>query len=128
MKASVMGTLLWLGAVACGACGAGPEVTPVNNVVWDAKNVKAYGETAAGLPPETAFGWDLVVAGGVAKWRECASLEECGNVARSRPAKDVVGVERVGKTSTPEGEVEVLKLSLAPRPSYVVPYTKPGQR
>ena len=96
---------------------------PVNTPEWEAKNVKAYGETVAGLPPDTVLGCDLVVAGEVARWRECAAVDSCGQIERSRPAKDLLAVEHVGQTSIEERQVEVLKLSLTARPGYVVPYS-----
>jgi hypothetical protein len=105
------------------ACVDPLTTRPVNTPEWEVKNVKRYGETVAGLPPETVLGCDLVVAGDVARWRECAAADSCGQVERSRPARDLLAVEHVGKTSIEDRQVEVLKLSLAARPSYVVPYT-----
>jgi hypothetical protein len=109
------------------ACVDPLTTRPVNTPEWEAKNVKGYGETVAGLPPETVLGCDLVVAGDVARWRECAAVDSCGQVERSRPAKDLIAVERVGKAAIEERQVDVLKLSLTARPSYVVPYS-PTQR
>jgi hypothetical protein len=97
---------------------------PVNTPEWDAKNVKGYGETAAGLPPDTTLGWDLVVVGDVARWRECTAVDVCGQVERSRPAKDLLAVGHVARTFIEGREIEVLKLSLTARPKYVVPYSK----
>jgi len=90
-----------------------------------AKNVKGYGETVAGLPPEKVFAWDLVVVGDTARWRECLSIDECGQVERSRPASELLGVERLKETDLDGRRIEVLKLSLSPRPGYIVPSFKP---
>jgi hypothetical protein len=57
--------------------------------VWEAKNAKAYGETVAGLPPDKAYGWDLSVAGGRARWRECQGPTECSEFESDRP-EDVI--------------------------------------
>ena len=92
-----------------------------------AKNVKGYGETVAGLPPEKVLAWNLVVVGDTARWRECTSLDVCGNVERSRPASDLLGVERLEATEIDGGRTEVLRLSLSPRPGYIVPTAKPAR-
>jgi hypothetical protein len=111
-------------ALACSACVDPLTTKPVSTPAWQVKNVKAYAETAAGLPPETTLGWDLVVAGDVARWRECSSVETCGQIERSRPVADLLAVEHVARSSVDGEEVAVLRLSLAPRPTYVVPYTR----
>lgn len=92
------------------------------------KNVKDYAETVAGLPPEVVLGWDLLVVDDVARWRECTAVDACGQIERSRPAKDLLAVARVAHTSVEGRQVDVLKLSLAPRPTYVVPYSKTALR
>ena len=64
----------------------------------------------------------LHVEGGVAHWRECASSEECTVIERQRPTSELIAFSRVGQITLEDGEtVDVLKLSLAPRPGYVVP-------
>jgi hypothetical protein len=89
-------------------------------------NVKGYAETAAGLPPDAVFGWGLAVEGDVVRWRECSAIDTCGQIVRERPKRDVLAIETVGKaTATDGGAVDVLKVSLAPRPKYYVPYTNP---
>jgi hypothetical protein len=98
---------------------------PVTEPEFYAKNVKAYAETAAGLPPDVAFGWRLTVSGDVARWFECTAIDVCGQVERQRPARELLAVERVEEAVVEGRPVEVLKLSLAPRPSYIVPNFKP---
>lgn len=92
----------------------------------DLKNVQNYAETAKGLPPEVVYGWGLRIDGDNAKWNECTSKDECRKVERTRPKKDLLGVEKlVGQQVDVDGEsVEVLKLSLEPRPTYIVPSYK----
>jgi hypothetical protein len=97
---------------------------PVSEPVFYAKNVKRYGETALGLPPDEAYGWDLGVTGDVARWRECPSIETCSNVERTRRASDVLAVERIAEANLDGRRVDVMKLSLAPRPTYIVPNFK----
>jgi len=111
-------------AVACAACVDPLTAQPAPSPLWEVKNVAGYAETAAGLPPDQVLAWDLRVEAGVARWRDCASLEECSDVERSRPAADLIAVERVGKRATDGGDVDVVKLSLAPKPKYVVPVRK----
>jgi hypothetical protein len=90
-----------------------------------ASNVKAYGETAAGLPPEVAYAWDLRIAGDVARFYECTAVDACTKVERTRPASEVLGIQKAGKAEV-EGEVvTVMKLSLTARPTYIVPNWKP---
>ena len=110
-------------AAALVACATDPLTpNPVVSPLWEAKNIAGYGETAMGAPPDQAFGWDLRVAGGVARWRECTEIDACSAVERERPASELLAFERVGKTSDADGhDVDVLKLSLAPEPKYVVP-------
>jgi hypothetical protein len=97
--------------------------------VWEAKNAKAYGETVAGLPPDKAYGWDLSVAGGTARWRECKGPNECSEIERERPAGDLLSFKPVGRIAGVDGgDVEVLELSLAPHPTYVVPSKAPAAR
>lgn len=107
------------GCVDAGTTHAVPEP------VFYARNVKGYAETAGGLPPDTVLAWDLSVVGDVARWRECDRADACTMVERKRPAKDLVGVERVGETTVEGKRGEVVKLSLAARPAYVVPNFKP---
>jgi hypothetical protein len=114
--------LLVLLASAC--VDAGPrnaQATPAFYV----DNTKAYADTAAGLPPETVYAWDLRIEGQDARWRECASPEICGTVERTRPVKELLGKQRVGETSVEGRRVDVLKLSLEARRTYVVPSFKP---
>jgi hypothetical protein len=88
----------------------------------DLNNVKNYAETAKGLPPEVVYGWGLKIDGDNAKWNECTSKEECHKVERTRPKKELLGVEKIAQQADVEGEqVDVLKLSLEPRPTYIVP-------
>ncbi len=96
----------------------------VSTPEWDVKNVRGYVETAIGAP-DTALGWGLTVAGDVARWHECTSIDSCGGVERDCPARDLLAVAPVGHAALPDGTpVEVMKLSLSPRPRYVVPITK----
>jgi len=108
-------------ALAALACVDPLGTKPVSTPEWDAKNVSGYAETVAGLPPEVVLGWDLVVVGDVARWKECTSSEVCGNVERSIRVSDLVGVERAGRTVDQGHDGDVFKLSLAARPRYVVP-------
>lgn len=108
-------------ALAITACVDPLTAKPVNSPEWYEKNVRGYVETAAGLPPDTALGWDLVIADNVATWRECATVEACGQRGHSRAAKDLVAVEHVGQTSVEGSQVDVLKLSIAAAPRYLVP-------
>jgi hypothetical protein len=104
------------------ACVDPMTTQPASIPEWDVKNVAGYAETVAGLPPDTVLAWDLRVEGGMARWRECATIDACDDVERERPASEVLGVEHVGHADG--GLVDVVKLSLAPRPKYVVPITK----
>jgi hypothetical protein len=115
-------------AVACSACVDPLTTKPVSSPAWELRNVEAYGETAVGLPPETTLAWNLVVAGDTARWRECSAIDACGQTERTRPTSELLGVERVATTSVDGREIDVLRLSLAPRPTYVVPYKRPTQR
>jgi hypothetical protein len=113
-----MQRLGWVVVIGCVGCFTDAKAkhgyyTPA----WDMKNVSNYAETVKGGDPETAYGWDLRIAGGVARWRECASAEECGEIERERPASEVLAFERVGIVH----DTDVLKLSLAPRRKYIVP-------
>lgn len=101
--------------------GNGTQATPA----FYAKNVKGYGETAAGLRPDQVLGHDLTVVGDVARWHECSSLTECTTVERTRPAADLVGVERIGEATIDGRKTDVVKLSLTARPKYIVPTWKP---
>ncbi len=103
--------------------GADAPLTP--EPAFYANNVKNYGETAAGLPPETVYAWDLKVAGDIARYYECTAADACTKVERTRPAKEVLGVQKAGKAEV-EGEVvTVMKLSVEPKPTYIVPNWKP---
>jgi hypothetical protein len=108
------------------ACWVDPVTTQATNMPeWYANNVKGYAETAAGLPPETTLASDFRVAGEVARWRECTAIDACGRLERERPAAEVLAVEHVGHAIVGDaGEVEVVRLSLAPRPKYTVPVTR----
>lgn len=120
----MMATLVVLGAsLACGCVD--PMTTNAKNTPeWTAKNVRGYGETALGPAPDVAYGWDLRVAAGVARWRECTSPEACTEIERECPAADLLSFTRAGRIASDGGDVEVMKLSLTPRKKYVVP-TKP---
>jgi hypothetical protein len=106
-------------------CVDGRGGRPVSEPEFYAKNVKAYGETAAGLPPETAYAWRLRVTGDEARYFECTAIDACTKVERTRAAKDVLGVKSVGKADVDGENVEVVELSLEPRPTYIVPTFKP---
>jgi hypothetical protein len=111
-------------ALTCVACVDPLTTQPKVSPAWEVNNVAAYADTATGLPLEQILAWDLRIEGGTARWRDCSTIEECTDVERSRPAKELLGVERVGKRKTDNGEVDVVKLSLAPKPTYVVPVRK----
>ena len=101
---------------------------PVNTPQWEAENVRGYAETAGGQAPDKVLGWDLVVVGDVARWRECTSVDRCGNIERSCATRDLLGVERVGQATVDREPIDVLRLSLVARPKYVVPYAKAPPR
>jgi hypothetical protein len=116
-------------ALASAASGCVDDRThQVAEPVFYARNVKAYAETAKGLPPDVVYGWDLTVTSEAARWRECPSVDACGRAERSRPAKDLLGVEHAADLDVDGTKVEVLKLSLSPRPTYVVPPVSPGSK
>jgi len=86
------------------------------------KNVSGYVENARGLPPDVAYGWDLRVAGDVARWRECVSETQCSETQRERPASELLGTHAVGHASAGDsGEVEVFKLTLKTHRRNVMP-------
>ena len=123
-----VGLIVVLASVGAVGCVDHQKAGPVPEPVFYAKNVKAYGETAAGLPPDVVYAWDLRVAGDVARFYECTAIDECGKVERTRAAKEVLAVQKAGKAEV-EGEVvQVMKLSLSPRPTYIVPSWKPSVR
>lgn len=105
--------------LACGVDGKNGE--PVSSPIFHLKNTQSYAETAAGLPPDVTYGWNLRVGSDVVRWRECASVETCGHTERTRPANELIALERVGEVEIEGEHVEVMKLSLTPRPTYVVP-------
>jgi hypothetical protein len=115
-------------ALAAAACVDPLTTKPVNTPEWDTKNIEAYGETAAGLPPEKLLGWDLSVVGDVAHWRECTAEDACTTVERTRPTKELLAVEHVGRLTIDGAEVDVLRLSLAAPQKYVVPNWKGPRR
>lgn len=115
-------------ALAASACVDPLTTKPVSTPQWTASNVEAYAETAMGLPPDQVLAHDLVIVGDAARWRECTAVDACSRIERTRPAKDLVAVEHVAKTSVDGEEVEILKLSLVARPTYVVPTWKATQR
>lgn len=115
-------------SLSIGCVDGGKSGKPTSTPEFVAGNVKAYGETAAGLPPEVAYAWQLRVTGDVARWRECTSIDTCGDVERTRPASELLGVERAGEAEIDGERVEVVKLSLSPRPTYVVPLFEPARR
>ena len=112
--------------VSVAACGSDPIITqsvPTPN--WYVHNVKGYADTVEGLPPDTTLAWDFSIAGDVARWRECTAIDACGATERERPAGEVLAVEHVGQATAGDGgPVDVVRLSLAPRPRYTVPFTK----
>ncbi len=109
------------GAAAVAGCHEPINASPPSNVAWDVKNVDGYIQTAKG-EPDTAFAWDLRFAGGIARWRECPTTDACGNVEHEQPASEVLAVQQAGKARGPDGnEVEVVRLSLAPRRKYTTP-------
>lgn len=111
----------------CTACAVDPLTSkPVSEPEFHAKNVQRYVETVAGQEPETVLGYDLRIVGDDAKWRACAAVDDCGTMEHVRPAKELLGVERIASTFVADGtrNVDVLKLSLAARPAYAVPYVK----
>ena len=112
-------------ALSIAGCIDGAHGRPVSEPEFYAKNVKAYGETAAGLPPETVYAWQLRVTGDEARYFECTAVDVCTKIERSRTAKDLLGVKAVGKADVDGENVEVVELSLEPRPTYIVPTFKP---
>lgn len=114
-------------AVVIAGCGTVDPLTGSGSSTpaFYAKNVKGYGETAAGLPPDEVLAYDLTVVGETARWRECTSATECTTVERTRPSTELVGVERVGTSRIDGRTIEVVKLSLTARPKYIVPTWKP---
>ena len=117
-------TLLTLGACVMSACNDPLTPRATSSPTWEVKNAANYAETAAGLPPDEVFGWHLVVVGDTATWRECTAIDRCSKIERSRLSKDLVAVAQVAKASVEGEAVEVLKLSLTARPTYVVPTWK----
>ena len=103
---------------------------PKNSVRYDVENVKSYAETATGsTDPDIAYGWGFGLHGEVARWRECVRPAECAGIERERPAKEVLAIEHVGQGVLSDGTaVDVVKLSLTPRHTYVVPPTSPVLR
>ena len=121
----VVAVAVAVASIAATGCVDAGTKHAVPEPVFYAKNVKGYAETAGGLPPDTVLAWDLSIVGDLARWRECASADTCTMVERTRPAKDLVGVERLGETTVEGRKAEVVKLSLAARPAYIVPNFKP---
>lgn len=117
--------LLAASSLALPACiDGGKDGTQVSTPAFVARNVKAYGETAVGLPPEVTYGWQVGVAGDVLTWRECPAVDRCGRGERTRAASDLIAIERVGEVEIDGERVDVVKLSLAPRKTYIVPSVK----
>ena len=110
-----------------GACVVDPLTTkPVSAPAWYANNVEGYVQTASGEPPDRIYGWDLDVAAGRARWKECTAIDVCGAIERERPASDLLAFEHVGRAHAGDaGDVDVLALSLTPAPKYVVPVKDP---
>ena len=109
--------------VAMGGCYDPLTKQPVNTVEWDARNVRGYIETIEAVPDE-ALVWDLRIAGGIARWRECTSVSQCSGIEHEGPAAEILATARVGHAATAGGAiVEVLRLSLVPRRKYIVPTT-----
>lgn len=123
VRATCIGSTLVLLAGCVDPLTSNARSTPA----WTVENVKAFGETATGDPPDRAIAWDLRVAGGLARWRECTAVNACTETERERPADELLAVERVGRTSINDrgDEVDVVRLSLAPRRRYVIPVKTP---
>jgi hypothetical protein len=98
------------------------DVTPTP--AWEARNVAGYVKTATGLPPDESLAWHLEVVGDIASWRECSAVDVCTTVERRRPASDLLSFSPVGHATVEGEQVDVVRLSLSPRPAYVVP-TRP---
>lgn len=115
-------------APTAGALGCAKPGSPVvSEPEFYARNVKAYAETTKGLPPEIVYGWDLTLTRELARWRECAAADSCSRTERSRPTSELLGVEHASEIELDGEKVEVLKLSLTPRPTWVVPNFKPAR-
>jgi len=110
------------GALLFAGCYDPLTAEPANAVTWNVNNTRGYIETAKGEPDST-LGWGFVVEGGVARWNECTSASQCTGIERTRPARDVLAIDHVGRALAPDGEVEVVRLSLTPQRKYVVPPT-----
>jgi hypothetical protein len=117
--------LALLALLAVGCTTYDRQGRPISEPEFYAKNVKAYGETAAGLPPETVYASQLRVTGDEARYFECTAVDTCTKIERTRAAKELLGVKTVGKAAVDGENVEVVELSLAPRPTYIVPTVKP---
>jgi hypothetical protein len=108
--------------LAVAACVDPLTTQATNSFEWDAKNVKAYAETVAGLPPEVVLARNLHIGGGVARWQQCTAVGACEESERERPANDVLAIEHVRSAGNEDaGGADWLSLSLAPRSKYIVP-------
>jgi hypothetical protein len=109
-------------AFVASACGGASNAVPMMwTPEWTAKNVEGYVETAAGLPPEEQLGWDLVALGELVRWRECSAPDACSTALRTRPTRDLVALDSIGHAEVDGRQVDVVRLSLAARPRYIVP-------
>jgi hypothetical protein len=97
-----------------------------NGPQWEVQNVNAYAKTVAGTPArDIVYGWGLLLEGDTARWYECSAVDACGGIERRRPKGDLLAMETVGHATVDGGVVDVVKLTLAPGRTYVVPYTNP---
>ena len=71
---------------------------------------------------------DLVVTSEIVRWRECEGVGSCADIERSRPAKELLAIEHVAEITLDGRRIEVVRLSLEPRPTYAVPYVRPTRR
>ena len=101
----------------CGGAGGG-DLSGLNRLPVKVIEglVKAAEPAPPPDPPETALGWDLVVANDVVRWRECTATDSCGPIEHSRSVTDLNAVAHVGEASMGGRQVDVMKLSFPPRP------------
>jgi hypothetical protein len=119
---------LALASVVLATAGCVDPLTPDAKFspAWDVKNVRGYGETVAGLPPDKVYGWDLRVAAGTARWRACDAPDACTTSELERPAGELVAFRTVGQIALADGNTaDVLELTVEARPRYVVPNGPP---
>ncbi len=116
-------TLYLAAAIAC----VDPLTSNVTSTPeWDLRNTERYAQAVTGQRPDTAYGWGLAIEGDMARWRQCSGPRVCGETERLQPKVDILAIEKVGTVEAGDGgTVDVLKLTLAPRRGYVVPYVNP---